>query len=68
MPKTELVVTLSDPQRWLGLPKSIDLRIYTSKPWMSRPTHGFLNVGAVACCKVAAEEMSKYLSTGRVTY
>ncbi|GJN36315.1 hypothetical protein PR202_gb25164 [Eleusine coracana subsp. coracana] len=66
MPKMEFVLGLSESRRWPGWPTSIKLRIDTGSPWMNRAVHGFLNVGAVAACKVAAEDTSEYLTKGAV--
>ncbi|TVU04410.1 hypothetical protein EJB05_50014 [Eragrostis curvula] len=64
MPKMELVLGLSASQRWPGWPTSIALRIDMGSLWMNRAVHGFLNVGAVAACKAAAEDTSEFISTG----
>lgn len=66
MAKMELVLGLSESRRWPGWPTSVALRIDTGSPWMNRIVHGFLNVGAVAACKVAAEDTSDYLSQGTI--
>ncbi|TVU04407.1 hypothetical protein EJB05_50011 [Eragrostis curvula] len=64
MPKIKLVLGLSASQWWPVWPTSIALRIDMGIPWMNRAVHGFLNVGAVAACKVAAEDTSEFISTG----
>ena len=62
---------------WLGLPRrnTIAVSIEMDRPVLSRTLHGFLlphraarsflNVGAAAACKVAAEDAFDRLTTGR---
>ncbi|XP_062232506.1 outer envelope pore protein 16, chloroplastic-like [Phragmites australis] len=51
---------------WLGSrwPNSIGVAIDMSGPLLNRAVHGFLKVGAVAACKVAAEDAFEWLSSG----
>ena len=77
MGKTTAAESFEAEVVWLGLPRrnTIAVSIEMDRPVLSRTLHGFLlphraarsflNVGAAAACKVAAEDAFDCLTTGR---
>jgi hypothetical protein len=51
---------------FLSSGRSLNLSVDLGHPFLNRTADGFLKIGAVGACKVAAEETFHYLHKGRL--